>query len=73
MLRDVLFLIGLGTLAFCLMLGWFASVASATSTPIPRIAVYIAGAFCALVTLFLIFISVFHLGHRLFGWMVLVH
>ena len=70
MLQDVIVAIGLGLLTFVLIAGWFATVAKATSTPIPQKSLYIAGAFCAAMTLFFIVVAVLHLGHRLFGWMV---
>ena len=66
---DWVVFVGLGLLAFGLMAGWFAVVAKATSTQLPRQRLYFAGAFCAVMTLTFLVISALHLGHRLFGWM----
>ncbi len=68
-MQDVVFVLGLGLLTFILMLGWFTSVAKAASTQVPRQAVYVAGAFCAAMTLFFLVVALLHLGHQLFGWM----
>lgn len=60
----------LGALTFALMAGWFGVVAKATSTRIPRTAVYIAAGFCASLIVFFVTVDILHLGHRLFGWML---
>ncbi len=68
-MADVVVVLGLGLLTFMLIAAWFAAVAKATSTPFPRNGLYLAGAVCGAMTTFFLVVAVFHLGHRLFGWM----
>jgi hypothetical protein len=45
-------------------------VAKGTGRPVPRPAVYIAGAVCTGLTAVFLAIDVLHLGGKFFGWMV---
>ena len=67
---DWFFCIGMGLLTFALMVSCFSVVAKATSTPVPKTALYIGGGFCVAMTAFFLVVSAFHVGHRLFGWML---
>jgi hypothetical protein len=51
------------------MVGWLRRVAQATSTPVPKVGVYIAAAFCCVLTTFFLVVDALHLGHWVAGWM----
>lgn len=69
MIQDMAFAVGMGLVTFAMMAGWAAMVAKINATRISRKALYVAGVYCAAMTLFFLVVSMLHLGHRLFAWM----
>lgn len=58
MVRDAIVIVGVGLLAFALMVGW---LASSVKDPERKFGLYVAGGFCAAMTLFFLVVSALHL------------
>lgn len=70
MMQDIIFSIGLGIVTFSLGMLWFLLVSRNFFFQNRRVILTFWGGFCVVMTVFFLIVSVFHLGHTLFGWMV---